>query len=40
MLYGNLDIVIVMLLGIFYTVKATEIGTDFLVYKEGKRYEN
>ena len=40
MLYGNIDIVIVMLLGIFYTVKATEIGTDYLVYKEGKKYEN
>jgi hypothetical protein len=40
MLYGNIDIVIVMLLGIFYTVKATEIGTDYIVYKEEKRYEN
>jgi hypothetical protein len=40
MLYGNVDIVIVMLLFIFYTVKATEIGTDYLLYKEGKRYEN
>jgi hypothetical protein len=39
MLYGNIDIVIVMLLGIFYTVKATEIGTDYLVYKEEKKYE-
>jgi hypothetical protein len=40
MLYGNVDIVIVMLLLIFYTVKATEIGTDYIVHKEGLRYEN
>jgi hypothetical protein len=40
MLYGNIEIVIVMLLLIFYTVKATEIGTDYLVYKEGLRYDN
>jgi hypothetical protein len=40
MLYGNLDIVIVLLLGIFFTVKATEIFTDYLVYKEVMKYEN
>lgn len=40
MLYGNADIVIVMVLGIFYLVKATEIFTDFLVYKEERKYEN
>jgi len=40
MLYGNADIVIVMVLGIFYLVKATEIFTDFLVYKEEKKYSN
>ncbi len=39
-LYGNIDIVIVMLLLIFYTVKATEIGTDYMVFKEGQKYEN
>ena len=40
MLYGNADLVIVMLLGIFYTVKATEIFTDYLVHKEEMKYEN
>ena len=40
MLYGNVDIVIVMVLGIFYLVKATEIFTDFLVFKEEKKYSN
>lgn len=40
MLYGNADIVIVMVLGIFYLVKATEIFTDFLVFKEEKKYSN
>jgi hypothetical protein len=40
MLYGNLDIVVVMLLGIFYTVKGTEIFTDYLVHREELKYEN
>jgi hypothetical protein len=40
MLYGNADIVIVMVLGIFYLVKATEIFTDYLVFKEEKKYSN
>jgi hypothetical protein len=40
MLYGNLNILIVMFLGIFYTVKATEIFTDILVYQENLKYEN
>ncbi|HAJ78306.1 MAG TPA: hypothetical protein DCO75_00920 [Fibrobacteres bacterium] len=40
MLYGNSNILIVMFLGIFYTVKATEIFTDILVYKENLKYEN
>jgi len=40
MLYGNADIVIVMVLGIFYLVKATEIFTDYLVFKEEKKYGN
>ena len=40
MLYGNADIVIVMVLGIFYLVKATEIFTDYLVFKEERKYGN
>jgi hypothetical protein len=40
MLYGNAAIVIVMILGIYYLVKATEIFTDFLVYREERKYEN
>jgi hypothetical protein len=39
MLYGNYSIVIVIILGIFYAVKATEIVTDYLVYREGRRYQ-
>jgi hypothetical protein len=39
-LYGNYDIVIAIILGIFYTVKATEIGVDVIVYRETKKYEN
>jgi hypothetical protein len=40
MLYGNMDIVIVMLLCIFYTIKGTEVFTDFLVHREEMKYEN
>jgi len=40
LLYKNYDIVIAIILGIFYTVKATEIFVDFLVYKAEKRLEN
>ena len=40
MLYGNAAIVIVMILGIFYLVKATEIFADFLVFREEKKYSN
>ena len=39
MLYGNMDIVIVMLLLIFYTVKGTDIFADFLINKETRKYE-
>jgi hypothetical protein len=39
-LYGNFDIVIAIILGIFYTVKATEIGVDVIVFRETKKYEN
>jgi hypothetical protein len=40
MLYRNYDIVIMIILFIFYTVKGTEILTDFLVAREERRYEN
>lgn len=40
MLYRNYDIVIIIMLGIFYAVKATEIFTDYAVYKAAKKYEN
>lgn len=40
MLYKNYDVVIVIILGIFYTVKITEILTDYLVHKEALKYEN
>ncbi len=39
-LYKNYDIVVVIVLMIFYTVKMTEVFTDFLIYKESKKYEN
>ena len=40
LLYKNYDIVIVIILGIFYIVKLTEIFTDWLTYKESIKYEN
>ncbi len=40
MLYKNYDVVIVIILSIFYTVKITEMLTDFLVYRESMKYEN
>jgi hypothetical protein len=40
MLYRNYDIVTVIILGVFYTVKATEVFTDALVHRAGMRYEN
>lgn len=39
-LYKNYDIVIVIVLGIFYAVKLTEIMTDYLKYNESLKYEN
>ncbi len=39
-LYKNFDIVIIIILCIFYTVKLTEIITDFIMHKESLRYEN
>jgi hypothetical protein len=40
LLYKNYSIVIVIILGIFYTVKLTEIMADFMIHREAKRYEN
>ena len=39
-LYKNYDIVIIIILGIFYIVKLTEIFTDVLLHRESLRYEN
>lgn len=39
-LYKNYDIVIVIVLGIFYAVKATDIITDYLLHREYLKYEN
>jgi hypothetical protein len=40
LLYKNYDIVIVIVLGIFYTVKGTEIFVDWLMHREERKYEN
>jgi len=39
-LYKNYDIVIFIILGIFYVVKLTEILTDLLTHREAMKYEN
>jgi len=39
-LYRNYSIVAVIVLGIFYVVKGTEILVDILIHKESLRYEN
>ncbi|NLP02771.1 MAG: hypothetical protein GX089_09780 [Fibrobacter sp.] len=39
-LYKNYDIVIFIILGIFYVVKVTEILTDILTHRENMKYEN
>lgn len=39
-LYKNYDIVIVIVLGIFYIVKFTEIFADWISNKEAQKYEN
>lgn len=39
-LYQNYDIVIVIILGIFYMVKLTEIIIDFIMHREASKYEN
>jgi len=40
LLYKNYDIVIVIVLGIFYCVKGTEIFVDLMMNREDKKYEN
>jgi hypothetical protein len=39
-LYKNFDIVIVIILGIFYAVKLTEILTDIIMNRESRKYDN
>jgi hypothetical protein len=39
-LYKNYDIVLVIILGIFYTVKLTEVFTDFVTHRISLKYEN
>ncbi|MBD3418946.1 MAG: hypothetical protein GF398_02390 [Chitinivibrionales bacterium] len=39
-LYKNYDIVIAIILGIFYTVKATEIFADAMIHRELRKYAN
>jgi len=39
-LYKNYDIVLLIVLAIFYTVKFTEIFTDVFLYRERLKYEN
>ena len=39
-LYRNYDIVVVIILGIFYVVKGTEIISDLIIHRETLRYEN
>ena len=40
MLYKNYDIVIAIVLMIFFTVKLTEAGVDLFIHAESKKYEN
>jgi hypothetical protein len=40
LLYKNYGIVIAIILGIFYTVKMTDIVTDYIMYRQSLRYEN
>ncbi len=40
LLYKNYDIVIIIILGIFYTVKLTELLIDIIMHKESMKYEN
>ncbi|MCU0609459.1 MAG: hypothetical protein MUF22_06820 [Chitinispirillaceae bacterium] len=40
LLYKNYSIVAAIMLGIFYTVKLTDIATDYIMHRESLRYEN
>lgn len=40
LLYKNYPTVIIIIIFVFYTVKATEVFTDLIIYKENKKYEN
>jgi hypothetical protein len=40
LLNKNYDIVVVIILGIFYTVKLTEVVTDVVMHRESLKYEN
>ncbi len=40
MLYRNYDIVIAIVLAIFWTVKGTEVFADIVAYRESRKYEN
>lgn len=40
LLYKNYSIVVLIMLLIFYTVKATEVFADYLVHRENRKYEN
>ncbi|MGD9489904.1 MAG: hypothetical protein AB7W47_17925 [Calditrichaceae bacterium] len=39
-LYRHFDVVIVILLGLFYIVKLTELGADYLMHRESQKFEN
>lgn len=40
MLYKNYGIVVIIILGIFYTVKMTDMVTDYIIHRQSLRYEN
>ncbi|MGD9900122.1 MAG: hypothetical protein AB7T22_13445 [Calditrichaceae bacterium] len=39
-LYRHFDAVVVILLGLFYIVKLTELGADYLMHRESLKFEN
>jgi hypothetical protein len=40
LLYGNYDIVVLIILLLFFTVKGTEIASDIMIHRENLKYEN
>lgn len=40
LLYGNYDIVVLIILLLFLTVKGTEIASDIMIHRENMKYEN